>query len=149
MIFRTLFYYIEKLLIVIATCIVACLLFILIAYLPFKKVENIWMYSFFEGTMGIFLYLLPLFIIWFFPIACYIDSLTFNTKLDRIKALQLQLYSGIVLAFVFTFIFDNFFNVKLFLVYFLISFLTSVIFYYLNMFGNRLLKINLSKEKEA
>ena len=55
MIFRTLFYYIEKLLIVIATCIVACLLFILIAYLPFKKLENIWRYSFFEGAMGMWI----------------------------------------------------------------------------------------------
>src|SRR5690606_17967291 len=136
--FRKISYYIEKILIAIVTCFGASLLFNLII-IPLGNAENHLIIHFLDGLLGIFLYLLPLFIIWFFPISFFIDGLNLKYKLSRLNIIKFQLYSGIILALAFNFIFDNHFNLLLLIIYFFISFLSSVIFYFLNSIGNRML----------
>lgn len=141
-------YYIEKLFVVILTCFVASLLFKLIIYFPILRASNLLVIDFFEGVMGIFLYLLPLFIIWFFPIAFFIDDQSIKTKTDRLKTIKIQLYSCTILALVFTFVFDNRINLILLVIYFFISYITSVIFYHLNSIGNRIIENFLVQKTE-
>lgn len=134
-------YHLQKIMIVVFICGIAAVLIKslhYVSFLPYQSKMNV--SHFFDGVWGVFLYLLPLFMIWFLPFAIKIDGYT-EQSFGKFPTFSFHLFGGFILSTIFSFIFGNEFASLLFLLYAIINTMTSIVFYRLNHLVNKFFRL--------
>jgi hypothetical protein len=140
---KKLLYYIVNFMITVITCFLVAFLIKLVHFNPETNNIQYYLRHILTGVPGLFLYILPLFIICFFPLSVRLKQIfTQDVFLQSKDAVSLCI-SGVGLSFVFIFVIREQFDFFLFMIYSLIGIISYFIYYSLNYLVMKLFTVKL------
>lgn len=124
-----------RLFLVLFLCFISSMLIKAFHYLSFTVNDANENPPFFTGIFGTFCYLLPLYLIWYFPLSVPLRGRS-GKQINWVGKLFFHFAAGFILSLIFIFIFGDVINMELFLFYLMINVITSIIFTLLNKLVN-------------